>query len=76
MTYWSRRTCPVIPDGDRIRLPVETHLEVRVLAELVEEQAQDGIGLGLGHADYATGETCTTHVRTSQATKAECTDQG
>ena len=35
---------------------MEAHLEVGVLTQLVEEQAEDGIGLGLGHADDPSSE--------------------
>lgn len=53
-------THPVIPDRNRVRLPVEAHLEVGVLAQLAEQQLQHCVGLGLRHTDDAARETCGT----------------
>lgn len=54
-----RQAYPVVPDGDRVGLPVEANLEVGVLAELVEKQAQDGVRLRLRDADDPAREACT-----------------
>jgi len=42
---------PVVPDRDGVFLPLETHLKIGVLRNLVEEEVQDGVRLGLGHSD-------------------------
>ena len=39
----TERTHPVVPNGNGVGLPVEAYLEVRVLADLVEKQVQDGV---------------------------------
>lgn len=50
-------TYSVVPERDRISLPVEAHLEVYIAANLLEQEVQDGVRFGLGNADDATGET-------------------
>ena len=47
---------PVVPDRNRVRLPVEARLEVGVLGELMEEELEDGVRLRLRNADDAAGE--------------------
>ena len=51
-----RVTYPVVPDRNRVRLPVEARLEVGVLGELMEEELEDGVRLRLRDADDAAGE--------------------
>ena len=51
-----KATYPVVPDRNRVRLPVEARLEVGVLGELVEEELEDGVRLRLRDADDAAGE--------------------
>jgi len=46
----------VVPESDRVGLPVEAHLEVQV-PDLLEQEVQNGIRLNLGNADDATRET-------------------
>lgn len=46
----------VVPERDRVGLPMEAYLEVHVATDLLEQKVEDGIRFGLGHADDATGE--------------------
>lgn len=48
----------VIPDRDVVRLPLEPHLKVVVLADLREEKREYRVGLGFRHAYYAPREAC------------------
>lgn len=41
---------------------MEADLEVRVVANLLEEQAEDGVRLGLGNAHDSTCEPCVMYV--------------
>lgn len=34
---------PVVPEGNRIDLPAEAYLVIRILTYLMEEERQDGI---------------------------------
>jgi len=49
------RTYPVIPERNLIRLPVEAHLEVNILGDLVEQDIEHDVGLRFWDTDYATG---------------------
>lgn len=50
-------TYSVVPESNRVGLPVEAHLEVHVATDLLEQEVQDGIRLSLGNADDTTRET-------------------
>lgn len=47
----------VVPERDRVGLPAEAHLEVRIATDLLEQEVQDGVRLGLGNSDDAARET-------------------
>lgn len=49
--YRTMRRNAIIPEHDRVLPPPYTDLEIGVVAELVEEEGEDGVGLGFGHAD-------------------------
>lgn len=53
---FSPQTHPVVPNRDGIFLPTEAHLEVWVLADLVEQELEDRVGFSLGYPDDAAGE--------------------
>ena len=50
-------THPVVPECDQVGFPPEAHLGIHVAADLQEQEAQDGIRLGLGNADDAAHES-------------------
>jgi hypothetical protein len=50
----------VVPERDRVRLPVEADLEVRVVRDLVEEEVEDRVRLRLRDPDDAACEACST----------------
>jgi hypothetical protein len=57
MRPWIDETYPVVPDGNGVWFPVEAHLEVGVLTELMEQQAEDGIRFGFWDTDDPSSET-------------------
>lgn len=50
---------PIIPEGDRVGFPVESHLEIRIFADLVEQEVENVVRFGFWYPNNASSEAYT-----------------